>query len=194
MKPTTQESTMATNTTTNKTLLRLAFSQYHTLPTTAETLDALTATAQQASEQAVDLLLFPEAYLGGYPRGATFGAAVGARNDGGREQFLHYFKAAVDLGDSPEGGGEVWVHRARGGAEGENPWRGEGRGKEKEKVVRGDGTRERLEKVAAETGVFLVVGVVERAGGTLYCSVVYVCPRLGGWFCHCDLRDLNDES
>jgi len=21
---------------------------------------------------------------------------------------------------------------------------------------------------------------VERAGGTLYCSVVYVCPRLGG--------------
>jgi nitrilase len=27
--------------------------------------------------------------------------------------------------------------------------------------------------------VFIVTGLVERAGGTLYCGVVYVCPRLG---------------
>jgi len=36
-----------------------------------------------------------------------------------------------------------------------------------------------LERISRETGVFIVVGVVERCAGTLYCAVVYVCPRLG---------------
>ena len=32
----------------------------------------------------------------------------------------------------------------------------------------------RMEDVSRETGVFLVVGVIERAGGTLYCTIVFI--------------------
>jgi nitrilase len=170
---------LSTNTGTmvQNAALRLAVSQSHTLPTTPETLAALTSTARLASASGIDLVLYPEAYLGGYPRGATFGAQVGMRDDWGREQFLRYWREAVDLGDTPRGEGEGWV-RAEWR---EAPKGARGAGREgDEEVLRGDGTREYLERVARETGVFLVVGVVERAGGTLYCAVVYVCPRLGG--------------
>lgn len=150
----------------------LAVCQKHSLATTRETLEALSRQCRKASKQdpCPDLILFPEAYIGGYPRGATFGAAVGGRTVEGREQFLSYFNDAVNLGDTPEGAGEKWVRRELEGQE-------EGGAR---RVRRGDGTREQLEQVARETGIFIVTGLVERAGGTLYCAVVYVCPRLGG--------------
>jgi nitrilase len=47
-----------------------------------------------------DLVLFPEAFLPGYPRGLTFGAVVGSRSKEGRELYARYYQNAVAVGDS----------------------------------------------------------------------------------------------
>lgn len=147
------------------TTLKIAASQAPTLPTLTETLAALRKTTQEAAAQDISIILFPEAYLGGYPRTCSFGAAVGARTDEGREQYMQYHKGAVDLGDTPTGAGDAWLNRTLP----VNP----------ETRRRGDGTREFLEDVARETGVFIVTGVVERTGGSLFCAALFIDPVRG---------------
>jgi len=84
------------------------------------------------------LAVFPEAFIGGYPKGASFGAPVGLRKPEGREQFRSYHEGAIAL-DGPE------------------------------VALLADAT--------AETGIFTVIGVIERDGGTLYAPLCFSTAR-----------------
>ncbi len=158
--------------------IRLGTASPGTQATTRETLARLDQVARGAAANHVDLLLLPEAFIGGYPRGTAFGSVIGNRSAEGRDEYLRYFQGAVDLGDTVGDGaraGEAWIRRelrADGPAKDQNDEK-EGANK------RGDGTREELERIARETGVFIVTGCIEKTGGSLYCAVVYVCPKLG---------------
>ena len=68
---------------------------------TAATLDKILAYEQEIKQSKCDLLVMPEALLGGYPKGADFGTRVGYRTPEGREDFLKYWQQAIDL-DGPE--------------------------------------------------------------------------------------------
>lgn len=52
---------------------------------------------EEAARADARLIVFPEAYLGGYPKGASFGTPVGMRKPEGREAFRRYYDAAIDV-------------------------------------------------------------------------------------------------
>ena len=107
---------------------------------TASTLQRVERFCEEAASGGVQLIVFPEALLGGYPKGLDFGAVVGSRSDAGREMFARYFKAAV--------------------------------------VCPGAET-EMLAESARRLGLHIVIGVVERDGGTLYCTSLLFSPEGG---------------
>jgi len=90
-----------------------------------------------AARRGARLIVFPEAFVGGYPKGLDFGARVGSRTPEGREQFRIYYENAME--------------------------------------VPGPGC-DYLGSLAREHAVDLVIGVVERDGGTLYCTVLFFAP------------------
>ncbi|MGF1605107.1 MAG: carbon-nitrogen hydrolase family protein [Rhodothalassiaceae bacterium] len=108
---------------------------------TAASLAKLADLAGDAARQGARLAVFPEAFLGGYPKGLDFGARLGLRMDRGRDEFGQYFEAAIAL-PGPE--------------------------------------LDRLCQLAADLALTLVVGVIERDGGTLYCTQVFV-DETGDW-------------
>ncbi len=64
-----------------------------------ETLERFEHWLMQAKSAETDLVVFPETFLGGYPKGVDFGARVGLRQPEGRELFRLYFENAF----SPQG-------------------------------------------------------------------------------------------
>ncbi|MBP1884412.1 carbon-nitrogen hydrolase family protein [Sinorhizobium mexicanum] len=104
---------------------------------TPKTIAKLADLARDAAGQGAELVVFPEAFLGGYPKGIDFGARLGMRSPEGREDFRRYYESAIAL-PGPEAA--------------------------------------RLGEIARDNNIHLVVGIIERDGGTLYCSAVTYAP------------------
>ena len=93
--------------------------------------------AAEAAGAGAGLVLFPEAFVSGYPRGISFGTVVGNRTSEGRDHFRRYWESSID--------------------------------------VPGPAVDD-LAALATELGIHVVIGVVERDGGTLYCSALFFSP------------------
>ena len=101
---------------------------------TARTLEKASDLAADAARRGAKLVVFPEAFVSAYPRGADFGSLVGSRSPEGRELFRQYHTSAIDVpGPAVEALGQI----------------------------------------ARSNGIVLVMGVIERDGGTLYCTVLF---------------------
>ena len=61
------------------------------------TLDRLEQLALDAARKGAELAVFPEAFIGGYPKGLDFGARVGQRSDAGRDTFARYFRESISV-------------------------------------------------------------------------------------------------
>jgi nitrilase len=61
------------------------------------TLDRVARWTAEAAADEAELVVFPEAFVSGYPKGADFGAVVGSRSPEGRDWFRRYYESAVDV-------------------------------------------------------------------------------------------------
>jgi nitrilase len=104
---------------------------------TPATIERALGLMADAAKRGVQLLVFPEAFIGGYPKGADFHIYLGGRTPQGRGDFRRYYEAAVTV-DGPE--------------------------------------IAQLAKAAARHKMYVVTGIIERDGGTLYCTAVYIGP------------------
>jgi len=88
--------------------LTVAVAQVRAIAQTVDAVEEVAAVSRRASSAGANLVVFPEALLGGYPRGAAFGAVVGERSQAGRDEFLAYSRNAVTVpGPEVERLGEV---------------------------------------------------------------------------------------
>ena len=59
--------------------------------------DTVCAMTADAAGQGARLVLLPEAYVGGYPWGLTFGTVVGGRSEAGRRVWERYWSNAIEV-------------------------------------------------------------------------------------------------
>src|SRR5215470_20037691 len=79
-------------------IIRAAVVQAGSVPFDCEgTLSKAETLITEAAAKGAKLVVFPEAFLGGYPKGADFGARVGSRSPEGRKDFRRYFENAIDV-------------------------------------------------------------------------------------------------
>ena len=52
---------------------------------------------EEAAATGAKVVVFPEAFITGYPKGLNYGLVVGARDAAGREEFRLYLEAAIDV-------------------------------------------------------------------------------------------------
>jgi len=64
------------------------------------TVDKLGEFARRAAANGARLVLFPEAFVGGYPKGLDFGTRVGWRTPQGRDAFRTYYDGAIEVPDA----------------------------------------------------------------------------------------------
>ncbi len=64
---------------------------------TAAALDRVEEFAVKAAGEKAGIAVFPEAFVGGYPKGSHFGAPVGSRSGEGRDLYRRYADAAITV-------------------------------------------------------------------------------------------------
>ena len=122
----------------------------------SKTLEKVERLTRQHAGEGCELIVFPESFIPGYPRGFTFGAKVGSRDTEGRKLFREYHRNSIDLQ-----GADL----------------------------------KRLEKLAREEQVYLVIGVTEKQdhNGSLYCSMLYLSPTDGLLGVHRKIKPTGTE-
>jgi nitrilase len=97
--------------------VRVAVVQAGAVPFRTEAcVDKAVRLISEAADGGAKVIVFPEAFVPGYPKGLEFGLVVGARDPAGREEFRLYFDAAIDV-PGPEttrlgeaaAAGDAWV-------------------------------------------------------------------------------------
>ena len=75
---------------------------------TPRTLEKLADLTSDAASRNARLVVFPEAFVGGYPKGHSFETVVGERLEGARDWYERYWQGAVDVpGPIVEAIGEI---------------------------------------------------------------------------------------